>query len=345
MSQNHTHNDHSIWLYAFGYFICYAPYSALTKMISQGSLPGMERKISGFELLPLSTIASLIAMFVFLSVKRWWRHAGHRSLFGISLPCPSRWTFLSGLTTAAIIGTTTLAYTFSGVSIVFMMLLMRGGVLILAPIVDFVSRRKVKWFSWTALGLSLCALTTAFLETTNYALTLVAAADVAIYLTSYFIRLRFMSRLAKSNDRETTIRYFVEEQMVATPAIVTALALFAFLGTGKIADEVRRGFTDIWASGGVTGSFLVGLLSQGTGVFGGLILLDGRENTFCVPVNRASSVIAGVLASLGLWYLGRSKPMAWSEWIGVVLMTGAIVVLALPSVLKKMQKQSQAAPG
>lgn len=338
-AQDPNPRDYRIWLYAFGYFACYAPYSALTKVISQGSLPGMDKKITGFELLPLSTMASLMAMFVFLSAMRWWRYAGHRTLFGLRLPCPNRWTFFSGLTTAAIIGTTTLAYTFGGVSIVFMMLLMRGGVLIIAPIVDFASKRKVKWFSWVALGLSLSALTTAFIETTNYSLTLVAAADVAIYLASYFIRLRFMSHLAKSNEREATIRYFVEEQMVATPAIVTGLIIFSLVGRGQIADELRRGFTDIWTSGAVVGSLLVGLLSQGTGVFGGLILLDRRENTFCVPVNRASSVIAGVLASLALWFLGKGKPMAWSEWIGVALMIGAIVVLALPSVLGKRPRR------
>lgn len=341
-AHDHHPHDYRIWLYAFGYFACYAPYSALTKIISQGSLPGMDKKITGFELLPLSTMASLVAMFVFLSAMRWWHYAGHRTLFGLSLPCPNRWTFFSGLTTAAIIGTTTLAYTFGGVSIVFMMLLMRGGVLIIAPIVDFASKRKVKWFSWVALGLSLSALTTAFIETTNYSLTLVAAVDVAIYLASYFIRLRFMSHLAKSNEREATIRYFVEEQMVATPAIVTGLIIFSLVGRGQIADELRRGFTDIWSSGAVLGSLLVGLLSQGTGVFGGLILLDRRENTFCVPVNRASSVIAGVLASLGLWQLGKGKPMAWSEWIGVGLMIGAIVVLALPSVLRKKGQKGEA---
>ena len=35
---------------------------------------------------------------------------------------------------------------------------MRGGMLVLAPIVDAISRRKVKWFSWVALALSLGAL-------------------------------------------------------------------------------------------------------------------------------------------------------------------------------------------
>ena len=147
--------DARIWAYAFGYFACYAPYSALTKLVSQGRFPGMSRTVDGFELLPLTTMASLVAMLVFLTAMGWWRYAGRRTVFGHRVIVPGRWTFLSGLATAAIIATTTLAYTFDGVSIVFMMLLMRGGVLVIAPIVDVAGKRRVHATSWMALGLSL----------------------------------------------------------------------------------------------------------------------------------------------------------------------------------------------
>jgi hypothetical protein len=50
-----------------------------------------------------------------------------------------------------------------------------------------------------------------------YALSLAALLDLALYLLAYFFRLRAMSRLAKSEDPAVSIRYFVEEQMVATP--------------------------------------------------------------------------------------------------------------------------------
>jgi hypothetical protein len=119
-------SDLTIWAFALGYFLCYAPYSALTKMISQGSLPGMERPITGFEILPITGLASLVSMLTFLTVARLWKYAGTRVILGARVPVPSGWTFLSGVASAAIIMTTTLAYTFSGVSIVFMMLLMRG---------------------------------------------------------------------------------------------------------------------------------------------------------------------------------------------------------------------------
>lgn len=321
----------SIWWFALGYFVCYAPYSALTKALSRGALPGMSEPLDGFVLLPITTMASLVSMFAFLALSGWWRHAGRRRIGGVSIPWPTRWTFLSGLATGAIIATTTLAYTFEGVSIVFVMLLMRGGVLVLAPIVDVMSRRRVRWFSWAGLALSLAALLVAFAEDGGYDITILCAIDVAIYLFGYFVRLRFMSRLAKSEKTEASTRYFVEEQMVATPAIVLALALYAVLGAGTIGSALREGFVSIWTAPGLGAAVLTGVLSQGTGVFGGLILLDGRENTYCVPVNRVSSILAGVVASFALALtLGADLPSGY-ELVGAGLVAVAIAVLAIPS--------------
>ena len=330
MSQKEKHPEYAIWLHALGYFLAYAPYSALTKVVSEGRLPGMQRGLSGFELLPLSTFASLVGMFVFLTLKGWWKYASHRQIGSRSWPCPTRYTFLSGLCSAAIIGTTTFAYTIQGASIVFMMLLMRGGVLAIAPIVDLVTKREVRVTSWIALVLSLGALITAVTGGSSFALTLVATLDVLIYLVAYFVRLRFMSRLAKSDRTADMLRYFVEEQMIATPAIVTFLGLLALVGQGDAMMQVRYGFTTLLGLGPmvVGASVLVGIFSQGTGIFGALILLDGRENTFCVPVNRASSVLAGLVATYTLYLALGTKPVPARELLGAGLVLCAIVVLA-----------------
>ncbi|WP_426752366.1 hypothetical protein [Myxococcus sp. Y35] len=293
----------------------------------------MREGISGFTLLPVSTSASLVGMFVFLSLMRWWRHAGHREVLGFRVPVPGRWTLLSGLCSAAIIGTTTLAYTLPGASIVFMMLLMRGGVLVLAPVVDVISGRRVRWPSWVALGLSFGAVAVAAGSSVSPTLTLLAAADVGVYLAAYFFRLRAMSHLAKSGEREVSIRYFVEEQMVATPVLVGTLAVLALLGGEGMCGELRAGFTEALSRGHLFTEVSVGLLSQGTGIFGALILLDGRENAFCVPVNRASSVLAGVLAT-GLLSVTLGQPGAGAlELVGAALVVAAMAVLAVPSVM------------
>ena len=324
-----------IWWFAFGYFAAYVPYSALTKALTTGALPRSDGAVDGFVLLPVTVGTSMVAMFAFLTAMRWWRYASRGRLFGVSLPRPGRYTFLSGLCTAAIIGTTTLAYTFEGVSIVFVMLLMRGGVLMIAPIVDTITGRRPRWFSWVALLLSLGALLVSFSERGGYAITIVSAIDITVYLASYFIRLRFMSRLAKSGDRETTLRYFVEEQMVASPAMLAALVLVAIAAPGGIGDAIREGFTTFLGSSVFPHAVLIGLFSQGTGIFGGLILLDSRENTFSVPVNRSSSILAGVAASVALALTLDADFPSTHQLIGAALVITAILFLTVPPLLEK----------
>lgn len=335
-----------IWWLAFGYFACYAPYAALTKAVTKGLLPGHPPAVSGFEILPVSVAASLVGMFVFLTTKGWWSYATQWKLGSLSLPRPTKWTALSGVFTATVVITTTLAYTFSGVSIVFIMLLMRGGVLIIAPVTDAIARRKVKPPSWIGLGLSLAALLVAE-HGGDYRMTLVTVINVSAYLLGYFVRLRLMSRLAKGDDDATNTRYFVEEQMVGTPFLLMVLSILALTAPAvkpahagdwlRFTTGLRDGFTAFFhrpasVIGAVT---VIGILSQGTGIFGGLILLDKRENTFCVPVNRASSILAGVVASFSLALFAHERwPNVW-ELAGATLVVLAIAVLSAPSILEK----------
>ena len=322
----------SIWWFAFGYFACYAPYSALTKALSRGMLPGVPR-VAGTSILPLSVSASLVGMVVFLSAMGWWRYATQWKLAGRSLPRPAGLILVSGLCTSGIVMTTTLSYTFTGVSIVLVMLLMRGGVLILAPLVDFVSRRKVAWYSWVALSLSLCALLVALGSDGDWRITGACAFNVSIYLACYFVRLRLMSRLAKSSDSKATARYFVEEQMVATPVSLIALAVLASWGGNEMAADLRVGFLEVGGAA-LAVVMVIGLLSQGTGVFGGLILLDPRENAYCVPVNRASSILAGVVASFLLTLLPGGHLPRTSELVGAGIIIVAMGFLSVPTLLK-----------
>jgi hypothetical protein len=332
-----------IWFFALGYFLSYVPYSALVKGLSSGLIPGMHGGLDGTSLLPVTALTSMVGMLAFLTAMRWWRYAGHRQILGLSLPCPSLWTFLSGLCTATIILTTTLAYTFSGVSIVLMMLLLRGGVLVIAPIVDALSHRHVRWFSWIALVLSMGSVLVGFTGG-DTRITAAAALNVAAYIGSYFVRLRFMSHQAKAEDPNASTRYFVEEQMTATAAAVIGTGAIALFGHGAAAQHLRDGFAMLQGHAQLGLIVLAGLCSQGTGIFGGLVLLDKRENSFCVPVNRASSMLAGLVAELSVALLGTSKWPASREYLGAGMVIAAILVLSLPGVLKKRVAPAPAAP-
>ena len=123
-----------IWALGLGYYLSYTPYAALTKALSSGLLPGTHGPVSGIVLLPVSVIATMIGMFGFITAMRWWKFAGRRRVFGVSIPFPRLLTFLSGICMATIMATTTLAFAFGGLSIVLVLVLLRGGTLIIAPL-------------------------------------------------------------------------------------------------------------------------------------------------------------------------------------------------------------------
>ncbi len=147
-----------IWALALGYFAFYAPYAAVVRVTSIRRLPAVDAAGSRLGMLLIAGIATAVATTLIITALGWWKYAGRRVVLGVSVPWPRRHTLLAGLATSLIIYTTTLMYSFSGVSIVLAILLMRAGVLMLAPAVDLMFGRRVRWFSWTAFGLSLLAL-------------------------------------------------------------------------------------------------------------------------------------------------------------------------------------------
>ena len=238
----------AIWLLSLGYFSFYIFYSALTKALAEGSLHSDGAPISGFALLPTTCLAIAITVPLIITGLGWWRHARRRRILGFDLPCPGLWTGLSGVGTALIIATTTLAYTFEGISIVFALLLMRAGVLILAPLMDTLFRRRVHWYSWTALAICLGAITVALAHSGDYLLSVAAVVNLALYLGGYVLRLQSMTRVAKSDPPDIARGYFVEEQLVSMPLLVIGPALLALIGPGEMASSLRDGFTTFLAS-------------------------------------------------------------------------------------------------
>ena len=301
----------AIWALGLGYYISYTPYSGLTKALSNGLLPGTNGPVKGPVLLPISAIATVIGMFGFITAMRWWKYAGRREFFGRQIPFPRPLTFLSGVCLAIIMGTTTLAFTFGGLSIVLVLVLFRGGTLVIAPVVDRIVSRRVRWFSYTAMLVSLAAVLIALTDASNYVLSIAAIIDIAAYLGAYFFKLQFMSRLAKSDDRSVTLRYFVEEQMVASPLLVIALVVMAFAGAGNVMMEFREGLTTFLFTPGAFFAALVGLCYAALCVCTSLIFLDRRENTFCMPMHCGSSMLSGFTATAILAYVySQSSPTA-----------------------------------
>lgn len=298
-----------IWWLALGYFSFYAPYSFLIKILTSKSWPGVNTTVSGYRMLPAVVIATAIVLPLIITFKGWWRYFSRREFMGRTLPIPPAAVVLSGFGTAIIIATTTLTFTFTGVSILFALLLMRGGVLMIAPTVDLLFRRRVRWFSWIAFGLTLPAIALALIDVNNYHLTPLATLTIVAYLSGYLLRIPCLTSLAKQEDTEITRRYFVEESVVAMFFLVAIPATLASIGQGEIMLELRQGFVELFASNVTVPAILIGALYASLYCFGTLIYLDSRENTFCIPLNRASSLLAGILATYAVaLLLGQATP-------------------------------------
>jgi hypothetical protein len=304
------------WAFALGYFAFYAPYSALIKIVTEGRLTGVPAGMSGLALLPLVLTGTIVSMLLFLTLAGWWKY----------LQRPSPTLIASGIGTAMIIAATTVAYTFSGISIVFALLLMRAGVLIMAPLVDLASGRAVRWFCWFALGLSAIAVIVALFDVKNYALSLAAVLNLAAYLTGYIVRLPAMTSCAKVDDRHCTRRYFVTEVTVALTALAVLAIALSLFDAG--AASSFRGALPLWQTAALMPVLLIGVLYTGLYIFGTLVYLDRRENTFCVALNRGTSLLAGVAAAYCIAAVFHVAPPPTMHLAAAALIIGALVMLS-----------------
>jgi protein-tyrosine-phosphatase len=332
MLRSRTQNEWRIWLMALGYFAFYIPYSALTKALSLGLLPGMGGPVSGFLILPATAIATTVVLLILITAGGGWRYLRRRRVLGVNVPFVRMRMLISGVATAVIIGTTTLNYTFVGISILFALLLMRGGVLILAPIVDTLLGRRAAASSWVALGLSFVALGIAFAEVGGYEMTLVAGLNIAAYLLGYCVRIPNMTHIAKTADPAHNLRYFFEETLVAALALTGVPALCMLIGPGRIPAELREGFTTFMVGPLVVPALIIGVLYGCLYLFGTGIYLDRRENTYCIPLNRCSSLLSGLVASYILAWLLGWKPPSGYQLAGAAVIFAALAILMVSTI-------------
>ncbi len=326
----------SIWILALGYFGFYVPYGAMTKALSNGLFSDSGQSISGFQMLPSVVVATFITLAIISYFMGWHKFAGTVNVIGKRIPfATNKWTFFSGIATAFIIITTTLAYSFVGISIVFAALLMRGGVLLMAPLVDWNYKRKVQWYSIVALVLSLFALLLIFSEKGGYNLSLIAGLNIGFYLMGYVFRLKFMTKIAKDSDKETNYRFFAEEMYIAMYSIVLIPVILAIANVGSIGNDLYLGFVEFTRTPLVFPALGIGALYACLYVFGSRIYLNYRENTFCIPINRCSSLLAGVVASILLGSFTGVSFVSGTQLISASILLMATLFLAYPAFAKK----------
>jgi drug/metabolite transporter (DMT)-like permease len=311
------------------YLLSYLPNVIITKLVTSLPRPGLGRPLTGLETLPAALIVSLVATYLFIWLSGWHRDAHGVMIAGHRIPVPTRYTLLSGLGTALVLFTVPLSFTFVGVSIPFIQLLMRGDILIIAPVVDFIFGRKVRWWSWVALFMVAVALGITLRARGGINLPPLALLTVALYTIGYFVRLAVMTKISKTGEPASVRRYFVEEKLFALPLSVAALAAVSAAGFGSQAGELRWGFVSVWTDPVIVPLTLIGLTLTVISVFAIVILLDPRENAYCVALERAASLVAGVGGSVLLaWIWGLPMPQA-AELVGAAILIAAIALLSV----------------
>lgn len=329
-----------------GCFASYIPFTMLTKMATKGLFEGMNGAgFNGSQIQAVIAIANFIIMFGFITLAGWWKYATHSKFLRISFPRPQWFTVISGICTIAQILTVVLIYTFSGISIIFATLLMKGASLMAAPIVDLLSKkrkRKIYWPSLVAAGLALISLFIAFFEKVGTEMTWPCFIVIITYTLSYSVKLFTMSNFAKSGDIEEKKRYFVEEQIVASPGLLFGLLIVGVNGTntkiGSLTSDIWYGFATLPLTGYFWHIFALGSSSAIIGLFANLMLLDKRENTFCVAANRSASILAGVAATyiLAIFY-AQALPNSYML-ISTAIIIFAIIFLGYRKIAEKKQQ-------
>jgi drug/metabolite transporter (DMT)-like permease len=207
-------------------------------------------------------------------------------------------------------------------------MLMRGDVLVIAPLVDLMFGRRVHWYSWIALLLVVVGLALTIHMRGGLHLPPLAIVTVVLYTAGYFVRLGVMTKIAKTGDPDTVKGYFVEEKIVAIPVALLVLAALSAAGFGSQGDELGFGFVGVWASGQLPPILMLSVLLVLVSIFSIVILLDRRENTFCVPIERSASILAGIVAAYVLCFMSLGHPPTASELIGALLLIIAILTLS-----------------
>jgi hypothetical protein len=324
------------------YFLFYLPNVIVTKLVTSLPHGSIGRPLTGLETLPASLILNTLMTYLFIWGSGWWRDANQTSLAGVRVPVPTRYTLISGIGTALIVFTVPLSFTFTNVSVPFIQLLMRGDILIIAPIVDLMFGRKVNWWSWAALAMVAVALFITLSARGGLNLPPLAILTVVLYTVGYFLRLMMMTRVSKTGDPASVRKYFVEEKVIALPAAVVILGLISAAGFGSQAGELSFGFAGVWTDPVIVWLAVIALTLTVVSVFSVVILLDARENAYCVPLERASSLLAGVGGSAILAAVWGLRSPSAAEYLGAAILIAAIVLLAVAPRLSSATRMARA---
>ncbi len=329
-----------------GYFGAYVITGILVKYFTGFREP----RLSDMAYLVNNTAGGSLFALVVVAAAGWMhlRSNQPRKFGPLTLPSEIVYIIPSGICTALIIPTTTLMYSLP-MSVMVAMVIMRGSVIIISRAVDAIQIRQgllVKQVyseeNWAVVFALLAVATNVLLlpagsllgfdsgprDAFDFVDSPFALAVMGVYIVAYAIRIYVMNYFKNTRGKGVPLDnkgFFAIEQVAAT---VTMVAIVGVLLLSSSRDarivELQRAVADpdpiAIASGIPYGA--VAFFS----VF--IFMFKGRTATFAGLVNRLTSLLGGVAATLLLALLfGQSWP-AVPDWISVGFIAIAVAFLA-----------------
>ena len=281
---------------AIGYLVCYAPFAYLVH----------HSGLSPMRALPITTLACFLTMWTAVLITGSWRR--------MSLGSGAA----AGAATACVMLSATAVYAMP-VAVVAASTVMKGSVLLVGRAIDAAKRRKIGWRTAAAAALALVAILVA---APPGRVAVGAAVCLGLYVAGYVAKLLLADGTKAVGQRGADLNFSLSDAAAtATSALIVLVvgtAVGAALGCW---DELLAG----WREWGRADLWVAGILSQGTGFFGTMVLLAPGDQTTSVTLNRCLGVLAGASATL------MSRSLHPAEVAGFSLIVAALFLLPSPS--------------
>jgi hypothetical protein len=327
-----------------GYFTFYV-ITGVTVKYFLGSpdleLPGME----GVEFLVYSTVGGTsIALAVVLAL-RWFKMQSVRPLRWCGITFPGEYLYIvpSGVCTAVVIPTTTLMYTLP-ISVMVAMVIMRGSVIVISRAVDAIQIRqglldkRVFPEENIAVAFAIAAVVIHVFFAGKGGFDFVRSAPamsiLGSYVVAYSIRIYIMNYYKNTRGKGQRLNnkafYAVEQVAAWITLLIAGVAVFNAPGlfgwSGEVIETYRGAIIQPrpewgWA---IIAGMAFGVVSFFS-VF--LFMFKGRTATFAGLVNRLTSLIAGVTATLIFHYAFGGRFPKLQDWISLLFIVIAIAFL------------------
>jgi hypothetical protein len=236
------------------------------------------------------------------------------------------------------------------------MIIMRASVIIISRIIDAIQIKQgilhkiVYWEENVAVVFALAAVAVKFSFVGkgdfDFIHNVAAMTILGSYLIAYSIRIYIMNYYKNTRKPDAvydTKGFFAVEQITSTLALVTAGAILFYstdlmtAAASSFAFQFKNALVNtpvLWKE-----SIMSGLPFGAAAFFSVfLFMFKGRTATFAGLVNRLTSLIAGTVATLFVWWLiAGQKPPASADWFGLAAIFVAIYFMGMAE--KKRAKE------